>query len=665
MNRRHPLTIVAVAASLLPALLAPATAPAALSPELSLFNLKVDGGWHARDDFRLEWDLRQQEGSPPPTTVHYRITSRSSGSSTTETTPWTGNQLEHLRVGSGPGRYTVEVWLQSLRGTGPSASTELLFDDAEPQPPRPLEPTTWTRGDVGVALRIEPPPDPQPQSGIRGYAVSVDRRATSSPCQRPDLCEAKEIDVQAGAGTATAPLGILPEGVNVAHVAAVSWAGIPSPVRSVSVRVDASLPVVALNGAPGGWVSCPVRLTASASDSLSGMTAAGPSGPFTAISVDGNPPAVSPGAVAATTVLGEGIHAVSFYARDAVGNVGDGQAGAAAPAAALVRIDATPPRVAFAPAQDQSEPERIEATVVDALSGPSGGRGSIWFRAANTRRQFQPIPTAVLAGRLIARWDSDSLPPGSYEFRATGYDTAGNSADSGRRANGARMVLANPLKRTTALQLGFGGRQPEPFARRPATRALPYGRGVVVGGRLGSGAAALAGQQIELIETFAAGADTSQRTTVATTAEDGVFLARLSPGTSRTIEARFAGNRVLARSGGRRLRLAVPSAVRLRSSSADAVVGGPPVIFSGRIGQLDATIPPTGLAVELQFRIAGSGWKEFRTVQTDRRGRFRYPYAFSDDDSRGARFQFRAFVPAQVDWPYEAGGSHPVIVVGR
>jgi hypothetical protein len=52
-------------------------------------------------------------------------------------------------------------------------------------------------------------------------------------------------------------------------------------------------------------------------------------------------------------------------------------------------------------------------------------------------------------------------------------------------------------------------------------------------------------------------------------------------------------------------------------------------------------------------------------VQTDVHGHFRYRYAFSDDDSRGIRFQFRAYAPAQNDWPYEPAASRPVFVTGR
>jgi hypothetical protein len=72
-----------------------------------------------------------------------------------------------------------------------------------------------------------------------------------------------------------------------------------------------------------------------------------------------------------------------------------------------------------------------------------------------------------------------------------------------------------------------------------------------------------------------------------------------------------------------------------------------------------------GLPVELQFRYRGVKWKEFRTVETDRRGCFRYAYRFSDDDSRGIRFQFRAYVKGREGWPYGPGTSRPVSVTGR
>ena len=104
--------------------------------------------------------------------------------------------------------------------------------------------------------------------------------------------------------------------------------------------------------------------------------------------------------------------------------------------------------------------------------------------------------------------------------------------------------------------------------------------------------------------------------------------------------------------------------ISLRASSPIAVVGGRPIVFRGTVAASPGELPPGGATVQLQFRAAGLPWSEFRTVQTNGRGRFRYAYRFSDDDSRGVRFRFRAFVPAQRDWPYEPGASRPVAVRG-
>src|SRR4029077_15949955 len=121
------------------------------------------------------------------------------------------------------------------------------------------------------------------------------------------------------------------------------------------------------------------------------------------------------------------------------------EAAAPPPAYAVVRIDETPPEVAFARAQDPSEPERIEAAVTDALSGPNQSRGAIAVRPAGSSQPFRQLPTAVSGARLVAHWDSDSYPTGFYEFRATGYDAAGNSSGGDHRLGGARLVLPNPL----------------------------------------------------------------------------------------------------------------------------------------------------------------------------------------------------------------------------
>ena len=557
----------------------------------------------------------------------------------------------------------------------------LRFDDARPGPAQPLAPAGWFAGKQAAVVTIEHPAGPQPVSGIRGYAVSVDRGPGSAPCAGVDRCTLAETDLRGGIAGDKASLGVLPEGVNIVRVVAVSGSGMRSQeTRSAVVRVDATLPKVALQGTPGGWANGPVRVTANATDALSGMEASGPNGAYTAIAIDGSVPRAEAGDSTVAVVSGEGTHDVAFYARDGAGNVEE-----KSPAHAAVHIDESPPRVAFAATQDPAEPERMEAVVTDSLSGPHSARGSISVRPAHSRQPFAPIPTAVSGNRLLARWDSDAFPPGTYEFRATGYDAVGNATESERRGNGTRVVLTNPLKKPTAIAAGFGGRrlvwqhcsrkeggrrcrreEIEAFERRPKIRVTPYGHSLSYAGRLTSASgASLGGQPVQIVETFDAGADSPQRTTTVQTATDGTFLARLTPGPSRRVEAVFAGNRTLTRVGGGEVRLQVLGDVRMHASSSSARIGGAPVVFSGGVGDLGAPIPAGGRPVELQFRFPGSDWSEFRTVQTDAHGHFRYRYAFTDDDSRGVRFQFRAFAPEQDGWPYEPAFSRPVFVTGR
>jgi hypothetical protein len=676
-------SLAAALASLLPTAIAVADQAAQLRP----IDLRVYGGeetWHADNDFRLDWDRPPVAAQGfPVKAINYRIRD-AAGTVVTPATrlPWDRTVIDHLHLPPRPGIYSADVWLEGPdKQLGPAISAQLRFDDVRPAAVEPLAPAGWVAGNTPAVVRIGHPAEPQPVSGVRGYAIAVDRGGGGGPCAGDDRCSLAETDLRDGIGGDAISLGILPEGIHVVRAVAVSNSGMRSAeLRSTTVRVDATRPAVVLRGVPSGWANGPVRVVAAATDALSGMAANGPTGPYTAIAIGGAVPRLEAGASAAATVSGEGSHRVGFYARDAAGNTGDG-----APASATVRIDETAPRVAFANAQDPREPERIEASVTDALAGADPSRGSIAMRPAGSHQRFLALPTTVAAGHLVARWDSDSSPAGTYEFRATGYDAAGNVASSDRRASGVRFVLANPLKKQTEIVAGFGGRrlvwqrcarrgeqrrcrreELESFASRPPVRVVPYGRGVAYAGRLTSTAgASLAGLPVEIVETFAAGADLPRRTTTVQSAADGTFVTRLEPGPSRRIEVVFAGSRTLTRAAARPVRLDVQSGVRMRASSGTARIGGAPVVFSGRIGDLGAPIPAAGRPVALQFRFPGSEWSEFRTVQTDARGRFRYPYSFSDDDSRGIRFQFRAYAPEQDGWPYEPAFSRPVFVTGR
>lgn len=646
-------------AAVLAGLCALPTAAGAQEPLLQMTEVQVAGGedaWHAEPSFRLDWT---QQPGPPPTAgaVDYRLYD-AQGNPIGKTVRNTEvvSAVGHISVPPLPGAYSVEAWLENLEGQpGPHVTATLRFDDTAPSPAMPLPLPGWKAPGKPVSLTIDPAPAPYPLSGIRGYAVAVD----GEPCAALISCSPGEIDLPTGAATGAVSLGTLPEGIHIVRVAAVSGAGVPSVIEKTEVRVDGTAPITTLEGLSADWSQQPVQVTAVSHDELSGMVRSQWGTPFTLIEDGGEQVAYASGDRATALIGGSGVHELSFYGRDVAGNIADGQLGAPPPGHAVVRIDREPPTVLFVAGQDPAEPERIEATVADRLSGPSERQGSIGVRPLGSGVEFEELPTRVEPGRLIARWDSDSYPLGAYEFRATGFDVAGNSAAARLRSDGRLMALPNPLKMPVRIGSGFGA---EPGSRQKLT---PYGRWVRYSGRLRTlDGDPVSNAEVTVTETFAAGSAPTTRTTPVRTRADGSFSLRLPPGPSREVSASFGGTRLLTRAAGTKARLEIRGAVRLRASAAVARIGGAPVVFSGRVGRLGAK-SPAGRAVELQFRYPGADWSEFRTVETNSAGRFRYAYRFSDDDSRGVRFQFRAVVPAQEGWPYDAGASRPVIVTGR
>ncbi|HVY95543.1 MAG TPA: hypothetical protein VHA54_01160 [Solirubrobacterales bacterium] len=618
---------------------------------VDIVDLRVDGGegWHRLDQFRLDWGFA---GAGAVAAVDFRVRAADGTTVLQRRIPWATPGIESFRLPA-DGSYLAEVWTEDALGVASLPATAVLrLDRAQPGTVMPQLPPGWIAGGDAVHLRLSHPGGPTPLSGIRGYAVSIDLDPEGSPCAA-EWCEEREVDLRAGAEGDAITFPSLPEGRLYFHAVAVSGSGMRSgQVGTGVLLVDSTAPRVAFDGVPAGWASGPVAVRATATDARSGMAPSDASGAFTAVAVDGGPPSVSRGASSGTVVSGDGVHRLTAFARDAVGNGGGEPA-----ATATVRIDTEPPRVAFADRRDPGDPDRIEATVADSASGPAA-RGTIGFRPAGSRQRFEPLPTTATAGRLSARWDPTAHPAGTYELRATGYDLAGNAATRGERANGSRMLIVNPRRVETRI----AARIVEPGA----TTAATPGGATVVSGRLSSAnGAPVPGREVELTEVFAADAVPQSRAATVRSAPDGTFSLRLAAGPSRRVTLSFAGDRSFAPSTAAPLALEVPSRLRLTVSSPRARIGGRPVVFRGRVASPGASLPRGGLAVALQFRLPGLKWSEFRTVATDARGHFRYPYAFTDDDSRGVRFRFRAVVTEQEGWAYAAGASRPVTVTGR
>ncbi|HEX6688422.1 MAG TPA: hypothetical protein VF085_07125 [Solirubrobacterales bacterium] len=658
----------AAMATLSGTLLASAALAMATPPRLA--DLNVRGGadaWHADNNrFELNWTIPADGGSPGVTT-HYRIRNPQGVAVVESVLSRLSDGVGGVTVPKIAGTYGFEIWLEDKNGEqGPAAATTLRFDDARPGAIEPLPVPSWIgRTSFPLRIRLAHPAGPPLLSGIRGYAIAVDARPSGAPCAASDRCSDTETTLRGGVGEDELEIAALPEGTSYLHGVAVSGAGMKSATTGSAVlRVDTADPHTQLAGVPSGWTNRTAQLIARATDAGAGMTS-GSDGrtPFTAIEVDGGAPTIAPGATVATSVIDEGVHRVAYYARDAAGNVNDGATSNGivnlAPGVAWVRIDRTPPTIAFANAQDPRDPDLVRARISDSLSGPDLSRGWIGVRLAGSGDGFEPLPTATPGnGELRSRWDSDTHAEGEYEFKVIGYDAAGNVAAATRRRNGAPMILANPLKTTTKLSYGFQD--------HGLSRTVPYGRGVMLHGRLIAGRSSpLVGMPVRIVERFSAGADPATHVSTVRTGPEGSFSFHAAPGPSRTIAMAFDGSPTLARSTGSELDLRVRGRVRLRASAGFARIGGKALVFGGRVVTAPGTIPPTGRSVQMQFRLPGLPWAEFRTVQTDRHGRFRYAYRFSDDDSRGARFQFRAYLPAQDDWPYEPAGSRPVIVRGR
>ena len=574
--------------------------PAAASPAApAQLEVLGGGGWSHELGFTLVWS--PDPAAPPPLAAHYLIEDQAG---TTVAGPErveliTGAHTLEISVPPVAGVYTAAVWLEDGGGAeGPASTVNLRFDRERPGRVEPAAPPGWLgRAELPHLVRLSHPEGAVPISGVRGYAVSVGPELESSPCADALICIDAETDLRGGVEDDTLALADLPEGRSYVHAVAVSGSGVRSELPGhAELLVDRTDPVTTLAGAPSGWANGPVALRASATDALSGMTPAGDGAPFTAIRIDDRVPVTAPGDAVETTVISEGVHAVSFYARDAAGNVDDGaDANGVAnhpPASRVVRIDRRPPAVAFLGSIDPTEPEAIAARVVDGLSGPDPRRGEIAVRRAGTGDRFRALPTLGAGGMLLAHWDSEAYPEGDYEFRATGRDAAGNAASTTRRANGTPMVLPNPLKPQSSIVAGYLRRR---GGLRHGSRIVHRGRRVRFGGRLRIASdAPLGGRPIVVVETFDAGARRAHRSTRVRTDRRGRFSLQLQRGPGRQVLATFAGTATSTSAISRPLRLGVRSGVRMRASARRARVGGRPIVFRGRLAHAPGEVPPGG-----------------------------------------------------------------------
>jgi hypothetical protein len=310
---------------------------------------------------------------------------------------------------------------------------------------------------------------------------------------------------------------------------------------------------------------------------------------------------------------------------------------------ATAYVDNAAPEVGFAAAEDPEDPELIRASAVDRHSGVATGR--ISYRPLDGGA-WRELPTRRRGESLSVRVNSSAEPPGLYVFRVQAADVAGNSTSSTKRSNGRQMVLRFPLREQTSLEASIDGahRARADYGERPQLQASLTGPG----GR------PVAGQPLDVVETFASGSSLRPVSRTVRTDARGRIAVRLTRGPSRRVRVAYAGSR--------RYLPAPPSSVELGVATEARLLIRPPRIRAGRRALFEGSVGTYGAAmgrgklIELQVR--GGGIRHYRTIRqafrTSPDGSWRMRYRFDRFYERPTRFRFRVEVTPEAGWPYLA-----------
>jgi hypothetical protein len=367
---------------------------------------------------------------------------------------------------------------------------------------------------------------------------------------------------------------------------------------------------------------------------------------------------VVPGPSATTNIDSDGIHRLSYYARDLAGNRNDGsiEPGSgfrfAEPATATVRVDRTAPDGAFK-RPDRSDPALQRVAVSDATSGIAGvaiqlrRQGADWIDLETTRRD----------GEYVTRVEDSRFDAGIYELRAVATDIAGNSTAIDRFGEGTPARLELPLREATAATIEAGRRRPATADNR--YQKIDYGARPVYHGALRDSAGTpIAGARVLVRERFDAGSSIKRRHFPAQTDGDGRFRVVGSRGPSRVTRVVYTGNERYQPTSSDFTRTLVRGRVTL-DSYPRAVRSGNRAVFRGRIGTRGMQVPRRGKIYEVQLLVPGGGWKTLDEAQKSwSNGRFRFVYRFLPVE-RPVTFRVRVRVKRD-QWAYTDSRSRQV-----
>jgi len=398
----------------------------------------------------------------------------------------------------------------------------------------------------------------------------------------------------------------------------------------------------------------------------------GPAGYDTGVSFA---PGQGVAAIADRTLPRPGVYSFHVWLRDEAGN-----SAASSEIETTMRLDDVPPGVAFDAVPDATGPElpqTVGAEVNDEHSGPAGGE--LQYRRLNAET-WTELPTKLQVGevpsraRLVANLP-DSIAPGTYVFRASATDVAGNTTSTTRRADGTEMALRKTPPPVAPSRVAASMAQEEApraktrlFARlrwrhrRGSDVTVPFGAGAALYGRLlNAEGAGLAGRQLRVVSRPSRGALTRRRVESVQTGSHGGFRLELPAGPSRRITVAYGGDPGLAGARRAALALRVRGGVILYAAPAELSTGQS-VRLWGRVRGRGAPVPRRGKLVAIQYyETEARRWRPVLVTRSDHSGRFRARYRFRYITGT-ARIRLRAVALAEEHWPYVPGASQPIMV---
>ena len=314
------------------------------------------------------------------------------------------------------------------------------------------------------------------------------------------------------------------------------------------------------------------------------------------------------------------------------------------------RVDNTPPDLSFTANQSPSDPELIRAPASDATSGLDRSTAKIAYRPQGASA-WSELPTNSGGNAISARIDSEALPPGAYEFRATISDIAGNPTTTTRRLDGEPMTLSFPLKTPTVLRASLAnGEDSQVVGYRQESR--------IQGRLLDSAGAPIASEQVTVVETFADGSLIDVRRRTVETDAEGRYRSTLPGGPSRNVGVLYEGSRRYSGDSEQGLDLDVRGAARLKVSRR-RVRAGSSVSFRGRVKRYFARIPAGGKLVEVQVR-SGRSWTTLQEATgTTRQGTIVLRHRFRGFYTQPVTFTFRLKATRENGWPYFGAAKSP------